>query len=298
MRFQRESCCSQSIHLPSRSTSSVSWDTASETFRHDWPANYRQRRSDTRQHARHAYRGRAATEVWPRPRSVRRRWRASVSRDSSARGRQQPRPILRRQSDATKRAANRVRFSQLRKPVRDLVAHIGTKGGAIAAADALRDDHLFVDKPRFPHEIPRRWAASDSQNNWTSGRGSVATTHGRRRAAGGRSIDCNPVGRACDRRDAARVGAHGLRDNGRSQGSHAGPARWPPAGRHRHRHRHRVSGRRPHGADDSTCFAAGRSCAIIAGQLRRRPGDDKRPPAARRGVGDAPLLNISSSMVS
>ena len=94
-----------------------------------------------------------------------------MSHGSSARGRQRRRPILRRQSDAKKRAANRVRFIQCRKPVRDLVAHDGTTGGAIAAADALRNDHLFVAEPRFPHEIPRRWAASDSHNNWTSGRG-------------------------------------------------------------------------------------------------------------------------------
>lgn len=50
--------------------------------------------------------------------------------------------ILRRQGDAKTRAANCVRFVQLRQPVRELVAHDGTTGGAMAAADAFRDELL------------------------------------------------------------------------------------------------------------------------------------------------------------
>jgi N-6 DNA Methylase len=52
--------------------------------------------------------------------------------------------ILRRQSDPTKRTTNPVRFVQFRKPVRDLVAHDGTTGGAVAAVDILRDEILSL----------------------------------------------------------------------------------------------------------------------------------------------------------
>ncbi|EQD25895.1 N-6 DNA methylase, partial [mine drainage metagenome] len=48
--------------------------------------------------------------------------------------------LLQRCADAAERAANRVRFVQLRQPVADLMAHDGSTAGAIAAADALRDE--------------------------------------------------------------------------------------------------------------------------------------------------------------
>lgn len=48
--------------------------------------------------------------------------------------------LLQRCADAAERAANHVRFVQLRQPVADLMAHDGSTAGAIAAADALRDE--------------------------------------------------------------------------------------------------------------------------------------------------------------
>ncbi len=53
--------------------------------------------------------------------------------------------ILRRQGDAEKRAANLVRFVQLRKPVHDLLTHDGTTAGAMDAADQFRDELLGLD---------------------------------------------------------------------------------------------------------------------------------------------------------
>ena len=52
--------------------------------------------------------------------------------------------ILRKQSDPAKRAENKVRFVQLLKPVHELVAHDGTTGGAMVAADAFRDEILAL----------------------------------------------------------------------------------------------------------------------------------------------------------
>jgi hypothetical protein len=50
--------------------------------------------------------------------------------------------ILRRQANAGKRDNNTARFVQLRQPMRTLLAHDGTTGGAVAAADAFRDELL------------------------------------------------------------------------------------------------------------------------------------------------------------
>jgi len=52
--------------------------------------------------------------------------------------------ILRRQKDEAARMSNTVRFVQLRQPIRDILAHDGTVAGAIAAADAFRDEILAL----------------------------------------------------------------------------------------------------------------------------------------------------------
>ena len=54
--------------------------------------------------------------------------------------------LLQRCDNVVERAANQVRFVQLRQPVADLMAHDGTTAGAIAAADALRDELLALDR--------------------------------------------------------------------------------------------------------------------------------------------------------
>ena len=54
--------------------------------------------------------------------------------------------IARRCDNAAKRAANTVRFVQLRKPLSELLEHDGTTLGAVLAADALRDEILQVDE--------------------------------------------------------------------------------------------------------------------------------------------------------
>lgn len=50
--------------------------------------------------------------------------------------------VLRRQRSEEARDANTVRFVQLRRPVAETLAHDGTAGGAVAAADAFRDEIL------------------------------------------------------------------------------------------------------------------------------------------------------------
>lgn len=52
--------------------------------------------------------------------------------------------ILRRQMDEPARMANVVRFVQLRKPIRDILAHDGTTIGAVRAADAFRDEIMAL----------------------------------------------------------------------------------------------------------------------------------------------------------
>lgn len=52
--------------------------------------------------------------------------------------------IARRCDDAAKRAANTVRFIQLRKPLSELLEHDDTTLGAVLAADALRDEILEI----------------------------------------------------------------------------------------------------------------------------------------------------------
>jgi len=52
--------------------------------------------------------------------------------------------ILRRQCDDAARMANVVRFVQLRKPIRDILAHDGTTIGAVRAADAFRDEIMAL----------------------------------------------------------------------------------------------------------------------------------------------------------
>ena len=52
--------------------------------------------------------------------------------------------IARRCKDEAKRAANTVRFVQLRRPLGELLEHDGTTSGAIAGADALRDEILAL----------------------------------------------------------------------------------------------------------------------------------------------------------
>ncbi len=50
--------------------------------------------------------------------------------------------ILRRQKDEAVRTANTVRCVQLRRPIRELLAHDGTTAGAVQAADSFRDEIL------------------------------------------------------------------------------------------------------------------------------------------------------------
>jgi hypothetical protein len=50
--------------------------------------------------------------------------------------------LLQRCEDAAERAAHLVRFVQLRRPVAELLAHDGTSGGAVRAADDFRDEVL------------------------------------------------------------------------------------------------------------------------------------------------------------
>ena len=52
--------------------------------------------------------------------------------------------ILRRQEDAARRMANNVRFVQLRRPIREILAHDGTTGGALKTADGFRDEILAL----------------------------------------------------------------------------------------------------------------------------------------------------------
>ena len=52
--------------------------------------------------------------------------------------------ILRRQPDDEARRANIVRFVQLRRPLREILAHDGTSAGAVTAADIFRDEILSL----------------------------------------------------------------------------------------------------------------------------------------------------------
>jgi len=52
--------------------------------------------------------------------------------------------ILHHQADDKKRMHNNARFVQLRRPIREILAHDGTTFGAVRAADRLRDEILFL----------------------------------------------------------------------------------------------------------------------------------------------------------
>lgn len=52
--------------------------------------------------------------------------------------------ILHHQADDKKRMHNKTRFVQLRRPIREILAHDGTTAGAVRAADQLRDEILFL----------------------------------------------------------------------------------------------------------------------------------------------------------
>ncbi len=52
--------------------------------------------------------------------------------------------ILHRQSDEKKRMSNKVRFVQLRRPLREILAHDGTTAGAVRAADQFRAEILSL----------------------------------------------------------------------------------------------------------------------------------------------------------
>ncbi len=54
--------------------------------------------------------------------------------------------LLQRCADPSERASNHVRFVQLRQQVAELLAHDGTTVGAVAAADALRDELLALTR--------------------------------------------------------------------------------------------------------------------------------------------------------
>jgi len=53
--------------------------------------------------------------------------------------------ILQREADDEKRMDNCVRFVQLRRPMREILAHDGTTAGAVRAADQFRDEILSLD---------------------------------------------------------------------------------------------------------------------------------------------------------
>ena len=63
--------------------------------------------------------------------------------------------ILRRRKDESRRMENTVRFVQFRRPISEILSHDGTTGGAIAAADAFRDEILALEK----NTITRRFRA-------------------------------------------------------------------------------------------------------------------------------------------
>jgi hypothetical protein len=52
--------------------------------------------------------------------------------------------ILHHQQDEKKRMRNMARFIQLRRPIREILAHDGTTAGAVRAADQLRDEIFFL----------------------------------------------------------------------------------------------------------------------------------------------------------
>jgi len=54
--------------------------------------------------------------------------------------------ILRRQQEEKKRMNNIVRFVQLRRPIREILAHDGTSAGAVVAANLFRDEILSLEK--------------------------------------------------------------------------------------------------------------------------------------------------------
>jgi len=54
--------------------------------------------------------------------------------------------ILRRQPDEGERMKNIVRFIQLRRPIAEILAHDGTTAGAVTAADAFRDEILWLNE--------------------------------------------------------------------------------------------------------------------------------------------------------
>jgi len=53
--------------------------------------------------------------------------------------------ILRRQPEEKKRMENLVRFVQLRRPIKEILAHDGTTAGAVAAANGFRDEILELE---------------------------------------------------------------------------------------------------------------------------------------------------------
>lgn len=53
--------------------------------------------------------------------------------------------ILRKQGDPKARMRNTARFVQLRRPMREILAHDGTTAGAVQAADAFRDEILALE---------------------------------------------------------------------------------------------------------------------------------------------------------
>ncbi|MBE0537911.1 MAG: N-6 DNA methylase [Phycisphaerae bacterium] len=54
--------------------------------------------------------------------------------------------VLRRQKDMAARMNNKVRFVQLRRPIKEVLAHDGTTAGAMWAADSFRDEVLGLEK--------------------------------------------------------------------------------------------------------------------------------------------------------
>jgi tRNA1(Val) A37 N6-methylase TrmN6 len=62
--------------------------------------------------------------------------------------------ILRRQTEAARRMTNTVRFVQLRRPIREILAHDGTTGGALKAADNFRDEILSLPDQHRQRALP------------------------------------------------------------------------------------------------------------------------------------------------
>ncbi len=75
--------------------------------------------------------------------------------------------ILQRELDDERRMDNCVRFVQLHRPVREILAHDGTTAGAVCAADQFRDEILSLDKDTSNERFRARLVPQ--RELWTQG---------------------------------------------------------------------------------------------------------------------------------